>query len=563
MAPWILLLAAFLAAVHLLDSFYGFLLLWNVRILFLAAAVSATVAVEITLTAAAIAHRASAPVKLALLTETLAARRDLIILTTLAAVGILASLARSAPVGDDLGMYTDVALALLEGSPYPAHMPPDVYVSAGMTQVDPVMPVLPVLMIGTFAVFGKTLSGVAVALAVTKSLFPVLMYFACLALTGSRPAAFATAILAFLFPVYQFHSLGAPEPDALFADMLLLVAALAATALKSRSWVRWLALGVAMGLMASTRHEGLNFLEGTVLVYFGLQRPRWQYIPLALSCLLVLAPFSAVSMATAGMLWPTYAGTLSPSSVLPNLVQIGDLSLPWYVQAVGLPAPLLGIVVVMVAGCVAASAPLLWKHNRPLLFIPVLGGGYIAASLLIHPQVLNPGSPVDLFRHWSSGVPYVVLSAAYALHHTYRAIERRMDRSRAFLLALGATLAIAGALYYECDRLAWPEWHFGGRASLLWTGDTFALADVLQHPVPLPARNDPRSGEELRDVQTAPIREFSIRLTNRSEPYYVASLWLGLAAIGCVAWPSLAKRRERGPSSTPARERTLAAGRSN
>jgi len=96
---------------------------------------------------------------------------------------------------------------------------------------------------------------------------------------------------------------------------------------------------------------------------------------------------------------------------------------------------------------------------------------------------------------------------------------------------------VAGAMYYDCERLARPEWQFGGHTRLLWTGTGYLLVDVLRHPVPLPAWNDPRPGEELRAEQSKPLEQFSLRKTNASEPYDWTALIFALLGLAYASSP--------------------------
>jgi len=141
-------------------------------------------------------------------------------------------------------------------------------------------------------------------------------------------------------------------------------------------------------------------------------------------------------------------------------------------------------------------------------------------------------TPVDALRHWSSGIPFVVLTIAYALHTGIRAAEFRMARQplrTALVVALVALLC--AVIYYEVERLARPEPHFEGQASLLWTGSSYLLTDVFAYSTPLPGKNDPRTGEELRRDTQGRMDAVDLHFTNLSEPYHWTTLMVVLSGL--------------------------------
>ena len=556
--PTAVVAVAFLGAAYLSNGFYGFLLLPFYRMQLLAGAVVAMALLESLLVASTVRLLDDRMRVRSALMVAVARRRSAIVWVSLVAVGALQAAATASPIGDDLGQYATVAQALLDGKGYPVHYVGAGYVSAGFMQSLLVMPMLPMLLTISFAVFGKTLAGVAVAFAVLKAALPAAVYAAARELTGSKIAAYATAILLTLFPIYQLHVVSAPEPDTLFAILALLVVFLAAKAHTTMRWPFWAAMGIVGGLLAETRWEGIVFASAALLIFCALQRPTRLYWVLLSPFLLVLAPFAIASLSLTGKPWSTSVGALSPSAVMSNLTILRDVALPWYVQAVGLEAPTLALLIVAMGLGVAATLLMLWKTRRPLVFVPLLGAGYVVASLLINPEVLNPSSPVDVFRHWSTGIPYVALSLAYVIHSGYRTAARRLASWRGLALGLVGVSLVAGIIYYDCERLARPEWQFGGHARLLWTGGGYLLADVLRNPVPLPAWNDPRPGEVLRAEQSKPLEPFSLRTTNASEPYDWTTLMVALFGLAYAASPALAGTMATG--KRPAEHPVLVSG---
>jgi hypothetical protein len=171
-------------------------------------------------------------------------RSTLIMWGSLLVIGILQGAASTSPIRDDIGKYTEAAIAILHKEPYPVHQAASYLIEAGMTANSPAMPVLPILLALSFAILGQTVFGLVVPLAALAAIFPLSFYLACKHVTESKVAAYITAILLTLFPVYQIHVLGTPVPDTLFVVLLLFVAALAATSTTTTNWLLWISLGV-------------------------------------------------------------------------------------------------------------------------------------------------------------------------------------------------------------------------------------------------------------------------------------------------------------------------------
>ncbi|MCL4534900.1 MAG: glycosyltransferase family 39 protein, partial [Bacteroidetes bacterium] len=164
------------------------------------------------------------------LARTLARRPDLAMLGFMAVLGALQAAAVVSPFGDDIGHYTDVADAILTGRPYPIHIVNQQLQASGMGAAYPALPVFPLLLALSFSLFGHTTVGVAIPSIVASALFPFALYAALRSITGSRPVSYAVAVLIFLFPIYRLHTIGSPEPDTVFVDLLLAGAALAGKA---------------------------------------------------------------------------------------------------------------------------------------------------------------------------------------------------------------------------------------------------------------------------------------------------------------------------------------------
>ena len=539
--PTAIVAMAFLGAAYLSNGFYGFLFLPFYRMQLLAGAAVITVLLELLLSASAIWLNTDSTTVIPALHQAVAKRRWLVVWGSLLTIGALQGAAMASPINDDIGKYFQAAVAMLDGAPYPVHIAAAYLVHAGMTADSPALPGLPVLLAVSFAFLGQNYFGLAVPLAALAAIFPVVLYMACIAFTGSELISYATAILLTLFPAYQIFVLGTAVPDTLFVVALLLTAASAARAVQTMQWKFWVGVGLGAGLAANSRPEGIDFALGILAIMFVFHFRAKQYWLAVLACLLSLSPFALIYRSVDGRIWPTtFDGTVGLQYVEPNLQNLRDLALPWYEQAIGLGAPALAALGVLVAlgGLVALSQ--LWKYRPALMFVPLLGYGYIAASLMIHPLILMSYTPVDVLRHWSSGIPYVALSLA----STVKFLVSRIAPWLRGLALTGALLVLVAGLswitYYECERLARPEWYFGGSASLLWTGGGYLLTDLAQHPLPLPPKDDPRPWEQVRAEEAQQLAPFDLHRTNASEPYDWTTLIVALFGLAYAATPALA-----------------------
>lgn len=468
--------------------------------------------------------------------DALAARSDRVVLGSLVLLGLLQASASVSPVGDDIWHYTEVADALLTHSPYPIITTSPMLQEAGMGGTYPALPFFPLLLALSFSLLGRNLVAVSLPTLLATALFPLAMYAACRAIISSRPVSYTATVLLFLFPVYQIHVLGCPQPDTVFVTLLLLGAALAAKAVTTMRLPYWIATGLVMGMASLTRHEGIAY---TAVLYFFLiaihrsSRRLWLSIAAYLA---VLGPFVAFYYTLTGSPWPSTFGRsiMAWQYLEANLTTLSWTSLGWYAQAVGVEKEILVGLLVAGAGCALLGTAALALRNPALAGIPVAGIGNLAAGFFMHPLVVYSPFPVEFLRHISFGIPFTAIALACAAHTGLRCLSRRLGKPCLIRSVMLVTISIVAGwlLYYEAERMARPEWYFGGKTSLLWTGSSYLLADVVQHPVPLPAATDHRSGEEIREAMTSPLGSADLRKVNLSEPYHWASLLV--AAVGLL-----------------------------
>ena len=134
------------------------------------------------------------------------------------------------------------------------------------------LPTLPILMIGTFAVTGHTYASALLPMAIANTLLPALAFMTTRALGVGISMAFSAAVLLTVMPTFQFYSLGAAEPDPIFAALVMGLAWTYARALEHSSGRRWFLLGLVAALLALTRPEGP--LYALTLVLFGIASTR-------------------------------------------------------------------------------------------------------------------------------------------------------------------------------------------------------------------------------------------------------------------------------------------------
>lgn len=470
-----------------------------------------------------------------------AARSEVMAVGSLLVLGALQAAAGVIPIGDDIWHYTQVADAMLAGSPYPIGTISTALQDAGMARAYPALPLLPLLLAASFSAFGRNLLGVALPNVLATALFPLAMYVACKGLTGSRLTAYAATVLLFLFPVYQIHVLGTAEPDTLFVTLLLMGAFFATRVNRIARTGDLIGMGVFMGLASLTRHEGSAYTAAMFATFILFHPARRRLCISVAAYLAVLAPFVAVYHSVTGSLWPSTFGKsiMGWQYLEANLTTLSWTSQDWYAQAIGVDRNTLVVLIIAIAVCAALGTVALLRQSPPLVGIPAAGLGNLAAGLFMHPLVVYSGFPVDFLRHVSYGIPFAALGLVYAGHVGLGGLSKWLQGMagngwRGLLAAILIFLACAG-LFYETERLAKPEWYFQGKASLLWTSSYYLLTDIATHPAPLPLEDDPRSGEQIREYATAPVEPMNLRTVNLSEPYHWASLLVALLGLAYAA----------------------------
>ncbi len=458
----------------------------------------------------------------------LSKRANVIILGCLAVVGVLQATAMVTPVGDDIFRYTDKADTLLRGQLW--FQPNFTQVVGDVAFTD--LPLFPVLLTLSFALLGRNAVGISSPGVVATALFPLALYAAVKSITGSRPVACATALLTFLFPLLQIHAIGTPHPDTVFMDLLLAGTALSGKAISSSKNRYWVGMGAVMALASLTRQEGAYYSALLFITFFIVYRSRRSYWLALGAYICVLAPFVVLYYSATGSLWPARIGSnaLSWNNLQANLNQLSWASLPWYSQAIGLEKDMLvDAVLVLMAGVVLGIIVLLWRHPA-LAGIPLAAVGNVAMLLSVPPDLTYSLFPPDVLRHASYGIVCAVPALAYAVHTGLQFAVHLPKESKPLLLAAALLLSSVG-IYYEAEHLARPEWWAGGRWRLLWTGSSYLLTDVLDHPTPLWGIDEPKTFDNTYGKIYGPLEGLNLNRVNRSEPYHWTSLLISLLAL--------------------------------
>ena len=114
---------------------------------------------------------------------------------------------------DDFSRYWTIADTLAAGGGYQVWTASAGTAQGGGSGYWADLPVLPLLMLVSFALFGHTLTAAHVPLLLANIALPFVLYALYLRLTGHRLWAFVGTALILFLPFFQIYTLGASEPD--------------------------------------------------------------------------------------------------------------------------------------------------------------------------------------------------------------------------------------------------------------------------------------------------------------------------------------------------------------
>ncbi len=455
---------------------------------------------------------------------------------------------------DDLGHYWSSAEALAAGT-YPVQ---------GGSWIS--LPGLPVAQLAAFAVFGHTYPAALAPPFLANVLLPWLIYRAALAAGGSRPAAYAAAVLAVALPPVQIYSLGSAEPDPMFIALLAAGVWAFAHALRTATPRHSLvALGGCAGLLAGTRPEGLLYGGLFVLASLASVRSRWSLAG-ALAAGALTAPLAGYSLAKLGQVWPTSSVVFSPATVIDNAAVVGGVTLPKVARMVLLDDLRFPLLLAAILGLAAAGAAAAARRRWAFAVLPlaVLVNVVMKLGISEYKDPLYAYEISEFVRHIAYPLPVVAVLAAVGATVVLQLAARRGAAARRVSQAAAAAIAVylaAGSLYV----LATPEeFHHGNKSGSLLSSSIYVNAPELwQRPFELPPRGPP-SWDPLtvRGALFAWYAPFDAHGDSAGASYQTltgAVTALGFAALlaaarrpaTCTLAPGVARRRDRPRARVP------------
>lgn len=353
------------------------------------------------------------------------------------------------------------------------------------------LPGLPVLLLASFGIFGRTFPAALAPMFLANALLPWLIWRGAIAAGAGRTVGFAVAILATVLPVVQIYSLGSAEPDPVFIAVLAATAWSFVHVLRTREpRFSLLGLGGCAGLVAVIRPEGLLYAGLLLLAGLAATRSRWAVAGCAMAGSLT-APVVAVSLANFGRPWPTFPPTYSITTAIENAQVVGGVTIPQVARVVLLNDVrfplLLGVILAL---SVIGSAQLV-RGDWWFLALPaaVVANIVVKLSISSYMVVLRPEFPPELVRHMAYPLPIVAVLAAVGIRALARLADGRGSTLRMTTRIIGVLFAVylvAGSLYV----LATPEeFHHGNRSGSLFADNIYVNAPELWlNPFPLPEK---------------------------------------------------------------------------
>lgn len=526
---------ALVVLVYSSDTLHHFLLSWNrARILCGALTLSALGLIWM----AQRASRQPAGRRRDAWLASLAVAAPLVMGASLLAQGVLQAASYTHLAVDDFARYWAIADSLAAGNGYPVWEAKAGTAQGGGSGHWTDLPLLPVLLIASFALFGHTLTAAHVPLLLANIALPFVLFALYRHLTGERLWAFAGTALILFLPFLQIYTLGASEPDpvlvVLVTALLWRVAVLARTgaAMDSRSLRRQ---GLALGLLAAgtalVRPEGLVYAAiipaGLVLQQGSRRALWWALAPAAVP----IVGFAAALWPSVERPWPQVPRELDPANIPENL-RIAQKPLAHVSQHLYLSETPLLVLLVVAAAIAMLGAVSLIRAQRALIGWPIALLVHGALLLLLDPFSLRTSDSTEFLRHISYAWP-LLLGLMLPLFPRLRGIAGALAIAGAVLLVsafayLTATAEEVCAFGYlsatpeaGCQNL--------GRGSLLRSDIYLLWTDLLRVRYELPTGLDETSFHAFRNDLFATYRPYDLHGTDYGFDYQLAS-WLAFSA---------------------------------
>lgn len=378
---------------------------------------------------------------------------------------------------DDLSQFWATADALAGGRDYP------VWKNRAS------LPGLPILLLGSFALFGRTFPAALAPMFLANVLLPWLIYRAALAVGSSRSAAFSVAVVATLLPPVQIYSLGSAEPDPVFIALLAAAVWSFAHVLRTREPRHSvLVLGGVAAALALTRPEGPLYAGLLPVAAFAAKPSRWTGAG-ALLCAAFVLPLVAFSLIRLGRPWPVAGQDFSFENLVSNSGIVGSETWPKVSRLVLMDDIRFPFLIASILFLCLIGSIHLARRRWAYLLLPTAAIANIAVKLGISVYMvrLRPEAPQEFIRHVAYPMPIVAVMAAVGVTVLAGVARRQGSLATGSSQALGIAAAVyltAGSLYI----LATPEeFHHGNRSGSLLSASIYVNAPELwRNPIDLP-----------------------------------------------------------------------------
>ncbi|MAG36045.1 MAG: hypothetical protein CL878_07365 [Dehalococcoidia bacterium] len=489
----------------------------------------------------------------------LAAARPVVLGASLFVMGLLQAASFVHLAVDDFGRYWTIADTLAAGGGYQVWTASAGTAQGGESGYWTDLPVLPLLMLVSFSLFGRTLTAAHVPLLLANIVLPFVLYALYLRLTGHRLWAFVGTALILFMPFFQIYTLGSSEPDPLLvvlvAALVWRVAVLAQSSpVAAPRDLRWngLTLGILAAATALVRPEGIVY---AALIPAGLlfhQRSRravwWALGPAGV----LVGGFAVALWPAVQRPWPQAPRELDLANIPANL-QLASKPLEHAATQLYVSEPALLAIVLLVLVLALLGAISLIRAWPALIGLPIALLAHGTLLLLLDPFSLRTADPPEFLRHISYAWP-LLLGLILPLFP-------RLSRVPQALSVVGAVLLVSAFAYLTGT----PEEIYAkpGRGSLLRSDIYLLWTDLLRVPYELPTQLDDTSFFAARDDLFDTYRPYDLHGIDYGFDYQLASWLAFIAALPFVAIPYPAHATHRRGTVAPLTSDMAAALRGN
>lgn len=415
------------------------------------------------------------------------------------------------------------------------------------------LPGLPLLLLGSFAFFGRTFPAALAPMFLANVLLPWLIYRAALAARASHPAAFAIAVVATLLPPVQIYSLGSAEPDPVFIALLAAAVWSFAHVLQTREPRRSiLVLGAVSAALAVTRPEGPLYAGLIPLAVFAAKPSRLTGAG-AVSCAALVLPLVVFSLIRLGRPWPVAGQDFSFENLVTNSGIVGSETWPKVSRLVLMNDIRFALLVASILFLCLLGSIHLARRRWAYVVLPtaVIANIVVKLGISVYMVRLRPDAPQEFIRHVAYPMPIVAVMAAVGVTVLARAARKRGRLAARGGQAIGIAAAVyvaAGSLYI----LGTPEeFHHGNRSGSLLSASIYVNAPELwRNSIDLPPAD--WSFTDYRNELFAWYEPFDNHSVSTGAAYQTltgAAAAAGLAALLGAA-PAAPARSERNPRTS-------------